>query len=113
MGQRPTALFNRVARDALCDGDGAGFVVGQREDEQVRDASSVIVSLPARRTGTGGRKDDPADLHSTRRERESRISSSGSSFDDAVGPTLPAARSGTATRSPAPSGGAAGCKSPQ
>ena len=71
MGQRPPALFNRVARvarDALCDGDCAGFVVGQREDEPVRDASSVIVSLPARRTGTGGKKDEPSrsSLHSAR-----------------------------------------------
>ena len=74
-GQRPPALFNRVARDALCDGDGAGFVIGQREDEPVRDASSVLLSLPARRTGTGGRKDDPSgsSIHSARARIEDLV----------------------------------------
>ena len=53
---------------ASCDDDGAGFVIGQREDEPVRDASSVLLSLPARKTGTGGRKDDPSgsSIHSAR-----------------------------------------------
>ena len=74
-GQRPPALFNRVARDAWCDGDGAGFVVEQREKEPVREAASVLLSLPARRTGIGGGKDDPSrsSIHSAGARIEARI----------------------------------------
>ena len=74
-GSAPPALFNRVVSDPLCDGDRAGFVVGQREDEQIRDASSVILSLPACRTGTGGREDDPSrcSLHSARARIEDLV----------------------------------------